>query len=102
MNDYKKLDSDTVAVILRDKNGIEKARTIIDIEDLDKVINSGYSWVPFRNNEQTYAIANTPEGRIYLNKFIMNTPEDMATHPINLNTLDNRKINFENKNVSEE
>ena len=29
----------------------------------------------------------------------MGTPEDMVTHPINLNTLDNRKANLENKKV---
>ena len=98
-NDYKKVNPDTVAIILRDKNGIEKDRTLIDSEDLDKVINSGYSWVPFKNNEQTYAVANTPEGRIYLNRFLMDTPEDMVTHPINLNTLDNRKSNLENKKL---
>ncbi|MGH4138420.1 hypothetical protein [Clostridium sp.] len=27
----------------------------------------------------------------------MSTTEDMVTHPINLNTLDNRKANLENK-----
>ncbi|MCB2297650.1 hypothetical protein [Clostridium tagluense] len=27
----------------------------------------------------------------------MGTAEDMVTHPINLNTLDNRKANLENK-----
>ncbi|MGV8979968.1 hypothetical protein [Clostridium sp.] len=32
-----------------------------------------------------------------MNRFIMSTDQDMVTHPINLNTLDNRKANLENK-----
>lgn len=102
INDYKAVDKETVAVILRDKYGKEKATTLVDKEDLNRVINHGYSWVYYRHDEKPYAVANTTEGRVYLNRYIMNTPEDMVTHPINLNTLDNRKCNLENVSLSEE
>ncbi|WP_253205892.1 hypothetical protein [Clostridium estertheticum] len=98
MNSYEGIDEESVAVILRDRYGKEKARTIIDKEDLNRVINNGYTWVLFKKDTEPYAVANTPEGKIYLNRFIMSTTEDMITHPINLNTLDNRKANLENKN----
>jgi len=91
------MDGETVAVILRDRYGKEKSRTIIDKEDLNRVVNNGYTWVLFKKDTEPYAIANTPEGKIFLNRYIMGTAEDMVTHPINLNTLDNRKANLENK-----
>lgn len=96
-NDYKELDSDTIAVILRDSNGVESGKTIIDNDDLYKVMNNGYPWVYYKVNEKPYAVANTPSGRLYLDRFIMDTPDDITIHHINLNTLDNRKINLENK-----
>jgi hypothetical protein len=102
VNDYVELDEQTVAVILRDRYGKEKSRTIIDKEDLNRVINNGYTWVYFKKGTEPYAVANTPEGKIYLNRYIMGTPEDMVTHPINLNTLDNRKANLENVKLEEE
>lgn len=102
INDYKELDTETVAIILRDKYGIEKARTIIEKEDLDKVLNSGYTWVYYTSRNQNYAISNSPQGRIYLHNFIMDTPENMITEHVNRNTLDNRKSNLNNVELVEE
>jgi hypothetical protein len=96
-NDYKELDAESIAVILRDSNGVENGKTIIDKVDLYRIINNGYPWVFYKVNEKPYAVANTPSGRLYLDRFIMDTPDDMIVHHINLNTLDNRKINLENK-----
>lgn len=94
------VDEKTVSIILRDKYGAEKTRTLIDKENLDKVLKKTNGWVYYKNNEQPFAISNTPKGRIYLDKFIMDTPENMIVHHINLNTLDNRKSNLENKALS--
>ena len=102
INDYEEFDEESVAVILRDRYGKEKTRTIIDKEDLNRVVNNDYTWVLFKKDTEPYAVANTPEGKIYLNRFIMSTTEDMVTHPINLNTLDNRKANLENKHANAE
>lgn len=96
INDYEAVDSETVAIILKDKYGRKKERTIIDKEDLDKVINRGYSWVYYLNFGEHYAVANTPIGRIYLQNFLMNPSEDMITKHLTHNTLDNRKSNLEN------
>jgi len=98
VNDYKSMDESTIAVLLRDKYGREIATTLIDKEDLDKVINSGHSWVQYILNHKPYAVSNTEKGRVYMDRFIMNTGEAMLVHHINLNPLDNRKSNLKNKN----
>lgn len=93
-NDYKEFD-ETAEIVLRDSNGIEKARAIIDKKDLYNVINNGYPWVYHKIGEKPYAVANTPKGRIHLDKFIMGDDQSITIHHINLNTLDNRKDNLE-------
>ena len=95
-NDIIEINENTVALILRDKYGKESDRTLIDKEDLDRVKSGGYVWTYFRLKGKPHAVANTPEGRIFLNRIIMNTPDNSITHHINLNTLDNRKTNIEN------
>lgn len=101
-NDFQEFDSKAVTLILRDKYGNEKGKTIIDKEDLDRVINTGYCWVNHKVNGESYAVANTPEGRIFLNRFILQSTENEVTHAINLNTLDNRKSNLESIKLNEE
>jgi hypothetical protein len=95
-NNYEFFDQNSTAIILRDKYGKKEAKTLIDNDDLDRVINYGYAWVCHKIKGEAYAVANTPGGRVYLNRFIMNTPENMVTHAINLNNLDNRKTNLKN------
>lgn len=101
-NDFQEVDAETIAIILRDKYGKENAKTLIDKEDLDRVMNTGYCWVCHKINGEPYAVANTPGGRVFLNRYIMQTPENKVTHAINLNTLDNRKANLEHNTLPEE
>lgn len=101
-NDYKELDAETVAITLRDSKGIESGKTLIDKSDLYRVMNNGYLWVYHKKGEKSYAVANTPSGRLYLERFIMNSTEDSIVNHINHNTLDNRKSNLEIENKNEE
>lgn len=101
-NDYKELDADTIAIILRDKYGKEIGKALIDKEDFERVMSTGYHWDCHKVNSKPYAVANTPEGRIFLNKFIMQTPENDILNAINLNTLDSRKSNIKQIVLSNE
>ena len=77
---------DYAELILLDKEGIEVARTIIDLDDIDKVKN-----IKWYMNSEGY-IVNSTIGRMH--RFIMNCPEDMVVDHINHNKLDNRKCNL--------
>ena len=101
-NDIQEFNAETIAIILRDKYGKENGKTLIDKDDLDRVKETGYSWVCYKINGEPYAVANTPEGRMFLNRFIMQSTENKVTHAINLNTLDNRKANLEHAKPREE
>lgn len=96
-NDYEVINEDEIAVILKDKYGKPEAKAIISKEDLSVVVNDEYSWVYYKMKDEPCVIANTPEGRVPLDRLIMNTEEGMKVHHINLNPLDNRRVNLENK-----
>lgn len=93
-NEYKEFD-ETAEIVLRDNNGAKKGIAIIDKTDLYKVLNNGYPWVYHKVDEKPHAVANTPKGRIFLDKFIMGDDQNIAVNHINFNTLDNRKDNLE-------
>lgn len=95
-NDYEILDEDTIAIILKDKIGRIAAKALISREDLSTVITDEYSWVEYKTHNGISVIANTAEGRIHLDKIIMNPSDGENVHHINLNPLDNRRTNLEN------
>lgn len=96
-NQYEKVDDNTIAIILTNKYGTPHARALISSEDLNNVITDEFSWVEYKKNGVTMVIANTPQGRIHLDKLIMNPNESEIVHHINLNPLDCRRSNLENK-----
>lgn len=96
-NHYEKVDNNAIAIILTNKYGTPNARTLISSEDLHNVITDEFSWVQYKKNGVVMVIANTPQGRIHLDRLIMNPTESETVHHINLNPLDCRRSNLENK-----
>ncbi|AMK50351.1 hypothetical protein LF65_05940 [Clostridium beijerinckii] len=98
-NDCTKIDHDTMGIILRDKFGNHKDTALISMEDVNKVVKDGYNWVLYKKGSETMVVANTSEGRIRLDRLIMDPDETMKVHHINLNPLDNRRKNLENQPI---
>ena len=98
-NDCTKIDHETMGLILRDKFGNHKETALISMEDVNKVVRDNYNWVLYKKGSELIVVANTPEGRIRLDKLIMNPDETMKVHHINLNPLDNRRKNLENQPI---
>ncbi|ACD23362.1 MULTISPECIES: hypothetical protein [Clostridium] len=94
-NDYEVINDDTIAILLRDKYGKVQNKALISKEDLRKVVTDTYTWVLHKNYDNFCVIANTPKGRIHLDRVLMNPDENQTVHHINLNPLDNRRNNLE-------
>ena len=90
MNEIIKYD-DYAEMIIYEKQGNEKCRTLIDLDDIDKV--KDYNW---HSNGIDYILTNKTKShpKLYLHRFIMNAPKDMEVDHINHNPLDNRKCNL--------
>ena len=74
-------------IIIRNKQGEERARSLIDLEDVNRV--SQYKWCISHN----YVLCR--ELNVRLHCFLMcNTNEELVVDHINRNTLDNRKENL--------
>ena len=98
-NQYEKIDDNTIAIILTNKYGVPHAKSLISSEDLNNVITNELRWVEYKKNGFITIIANTPQGRIHLDRVIMNPTESEFVHHINLNPLDCRRNNLENKAI---
>lgn len=96
-NQYEQVDDNTIAVILTNKYGTPHAKALISSEDLNTVITDEFSWVQYKKNGVIMVIANTPQGRIHLDMLLMNPSESEIVHHINLNPMDCRRSNLENK-----
>lgn len=94
-NDYEIIDENTVAIILKDKYGKVSSKALISKEDLNTVITDEFSWVEYKVNNNIHVVANTPNGRIYLDKMLMTPTDSEVVHHINLNPLDCRRNNIE-------
>ena len=101
-NEYEVIDDETIAVLLKDKYGKVQGKALISPQDLDLVVNDEYTWIYKKGYRQPQVIANTPKGKIKIQDVIMNPGEDERVHHINLNPLDNRRKNLENKIIEEE
>ena len=79
-------------IVLYDKKGNEKNRTLIDLEDIEKV--KKYKWYSDNLNYVVSKCKATEGKGIYLHRLITNAKEKEVVDHINHNTLDNRKINL--------
>lgn len=98
-NQYEKVDDNTIAIILTNKYGAPHAKALISLEDLNTVITDEFIWVQYKKNGVIDVIANTPQGRIHLDKLIMNPTDSEFVHHINLNPMDCRRSNLEKKKI---
>ena len=96
-NEIEKIDNNTIAILLKDKNSNVTSKALISAVDLNDVVTNEYTWVNYKIKGKSCVIANTPNGRIHLDSVIMGTAEGEKIHHINLNPLDNRRENLEIK-----
>ena len=96
-NEYENIDDETIAIILKDRYGKPQAKALVSVKDLDRVINKRYTWVYSKGHNQPRVIAHIPSGKVYMEDVIMKPSEEERVHHINLNPLDNRRKNLENK-----
>ncbi|MGL4449639.1 MAG: hypothetical protein ACRDD2_03380 [Sarcina sp.] len=94
-NEIEVIDGNAIAILLRDKNGNVNAKALISVEDKAMVLAEGLVWTTYKKGDTNYVVANTPEGRVYLDELIMDPKGSQMVHHINLNPLDNRRNNIE-------
>lgn len=88
MNEIIEYD-DYAEIILYDRHGNEKARAIIDLDDVDKC--KYYRW-SYDSTGAGYVKCRSEN--IRLHRFIMDAPNNLYVDHINHNGLDNRKSNL--------
>ena len=69
-------------------------KTLIDLEDLDKVSVMGW-YAKYDDHTKGYYVCGGSSG-VRLHRLVMNTPANMIVDHINRDTLDNRKSNLSN------
>ena len=89
----------TATLPMFDRYGNKIAETIIDREDLERVLAAGYWHIHHRMTaKRLYASCGMQvEGKrmeVKLHRFIMDCPPDLQVDHINRNGLDNRKSNL--------
>lgn len=94
-NEIEKIDNDTVAILLKDKYGNVHSKALISSTDLNQVVTDEYTWINYKVNGENCVVANTPNGRIHLDRILMEPSDNQTIHHINLNPLDNRRHNLE-------
>jgi hypothetical protein len=98
-NDYE-IRGEVTAIFLKRRNA-PNLETLIDTEDLNKLMDYPYRWsCNFMKNTETYYVVSDfrkegKRGKNLLHRFLMdNPPKSLVVDHINHNTLDNRKTNL--------
>lgn len=82
-------DGKAALLILRDRSRKVVSETIIDVDDLDRVLSEGRWYL--RKNDRYVAMGRNG---VLLHRFLLNPPDDLAVDHINGDKLDNRKENL--------
>lgn len=87
------IENNIATMNLYDKKGNKVAETIFDSKHVDKV--KKYKWYlrTHKNNSLKYVMGTINSKKIFLHRFILNTPSNKVVDHINGNTLDNRESN---------
>lgn len=106
MKNKYEIRGDVTAIFLRRKDGIV-IETIIDTEDLGKIIefpNTWFAWLAATNDYYVISKAPKENGKrkgVRLHRYILDAPDSKQVDHINHDTLDNRKTNLRAVTVSE-
>jgi hypothetical protein len=88
----KDIENNIAYIILYNSKQEEKERTIIDLEDIDKI--KSYKW-NCNKSSKFHVSTITKDGNLMLHRLIMNCTDDsLVVDHINHNPLDNRKCNL--------
>lgn len=91
------ISGNTASIILRNWQGKEIARALVDVDDLPRLGEAIWSL----NSRSGYAFSHSHGPTVMMHKFIAGTPEGMVTDHINSVRLDNRKTNLRHATCSE-
>ena len=87
------LHDDYAEIVMYDKDFKERARALIDLEDVEKC--KQHKWHVKKGINTDYAISGDTENRILLHRLVLNYHDyDKVIDHINRNGLDNRKSNL--------
>lgn len=94
MKNYFQIVGDTCFIELNNNKF-----TMIDKQDFDKVNKFSGTWyADYDKRRDNWYVRGTQKNgkKIYLHRYIMDTPKDLMCDHINSNTLDNRQYNLRN------
>lgn len=94
-NYYRIYKNGTTAIYDYKSNG-RAMKTIIDTDDLDKLLSINTKWNIDKHSD-CYRVKGTVNGKkVYLSRFLMNCPDDLVVDHIDRDTLNNRRSNLRN------